>query len=154
MKHSGPILSIIATTTLLLIAAGLEAAEIRVAVASNFAETFAVIATQFERHTGHKVIQITGSTGKHYAQIRNGAPDAYFAADAERPEQLEQQGIALPGSRFTYALGKLDPVESANGLCDEEGRNIGGWKHPASGYRQSQIGPIWQGSAGGAAITR
>ncbi|MCB1869617.1 MAG: molybdate ABC transporter substrate-binding protein [Gammaproteobacteria bacterium] len=123
MKHSGPILSIIATTTLLLIAAGLEAAEIRVAVASNFAETFAVIATQFERHTGHKVIQITGSTGKHYAQIRNGAPfDAYFAADAERPEQLEQQGIALPGSRFTYALGKLILWSPLMDYVDEEGR--------------------------------
>jgi molybdate transport system substrate-binding protein len=79
-----------------------------VAVASNFAETFKVIAERFETQTGHKVILITGSTGKHYAQIINGAPfDAFFAADSARPVLLEQAGIALPGSRFTYALGRL-----------------------------------------------
>jgi len=108
MKHSKLFLSIIVTGALLLTAGGSLADEIRVAVASNFAETFKVIAGQFETRTGHRVIQITGSTGKQYAQIVNGAPfDAFFAADTARPTLLEQQGVALPGSRFTYALGKL-----------------------------------------------
>lgn len=84
------------------------AAEIRVAVASNFTDTMKVIAARFELETGHKVITSSGSTGKHYAQIINGAPfDAFLAADSERPALLETQGYALPGSRFTYALGKL-----------------------------------------------
>lgn len=101
-------LSIFTTVALLLIAGRSAGDEIRVAVASNFVETFAVIAERFAGDTGHKIIRITGSTGKHYAQIMNGAPfDAFFAADAERPTLLEQQGTALPGSRFTYATGRL-----------------------------------------------
>jgi molybdate transport system substrate-binding protein len=84
------------------------AEEIRVAVASNFTAAITSITKRFEENTGHKVTLIFGSTGKHYAQIKNGAPfDAFFAADPRRPKRLERQGIALPGSRFTYALGKV-----------------------------------------------
>jgi molybdate transport system substrate-binding protein len=82
--------------------------EIRVAVASNFAATMEEIAGRFEKISGHEVTVVAGSTGKHYAQIRNGAPfHAFFAADAERPKRLEAEGMALPGSRFIYAVGKL-----------------------------------------------
>ncbi|MBB1487671.1 molybdate ABC transporter substrate-binding protein [Oceanospirillum sediminis] len=81
---------------------------IRVAVASNFAPTLKVISQRFEKLTGHKVVLVPGSTGKHYAQIRNGAPFAlFFAADSVRPERLEQEKRIVPGSRFTYASGKL-----------------------------------------------
>ncbi len=84
------------------------AEEIRVVVASNFTDALREIAERFEMKTQHKVTIISGSTGKHYAQISNGAPfDAFFAADVKRPELLEQQGLAVPGSRFTYAVGKL-----------------------------------------------
>lgn len=82
--------------------------EIRVSVASNFTEAIKSIAGRFEATTGHKVILISGSTGKQYAQIINGAPfDAFFAADTKRPKLLDEEGIALPGSRFTYAIGKV-----------------------------------------------
>ncbi|MDJ0808398.1 MAG: molybdate ABC transporter substrate-binding protein, partial [Gammaproteobacteria bacterium] len=48
------------------------------------------------------------STGKLYAQIIHGAPfDILLAADAERPKRLERSGKTVPGSRFTYATGKL-----------------------------------------------
>lgn len=79
-----------------------------VAVASNFTSTLEAIAEQFSAETGH-VVRITGaSTGVHYAQIINGAPfDALIAADAERPAALEADGFAVPGTRFTYALGRL-----------------------------------------------
>ncbi|MDH5484676.1 MAG: molybdate ABC transporter substrate-binding protein [Gammaproteobacteria bacterium] len=84
------------------------AAEIRVAVASNFSETLAIVAKNFERDTGHRVKLIVGSTGKHYAQIKHGAPfDAFFAADIKRPAQLEKEHLSVMGSRFTYAIGKL-----------------------------------------------
>jgi molybdate transport system substrate-binding protein len=82
--------------------------EIRVAVASNFAHTIKTISERFETDTGHKLVLSFGSTGKHYTQISNGAPfDVFFAADDVRPELLEEDGVALPGSRFTYAVGKL-----------------------------------------------
>lgn len=88
--------------------APLSADEIRIAVASNFAETMRDIAGAFEEQTGHDLVVASGSTGKHYAQIVNGAPfDAFFAADAARPERLEAEGLAIRGSRFTYAVGKL-----------------------------------------------
>jgi molybdate transport system substrate-binding protein len=98
---------LLATATM-LITGQATAAEIRVAVASNFTSAISVIAGGFEEDTGHKVLLAFGSTGKHYAQIRNGAPfDAFFAADVRRPKLLEQEGLAVPGSRFTYAVGKL-----------------------------------------------
>jgi len=81
---------------------------IRVAVASNFKTTLEVLAKKFEAHTVHHVILVSGSTGKHYAQIIHGAPfDAFFAADSKRPKRLEKEGLAITGSRFTYALGKI-----------------------------------------------
>lgn len=84
------------------------AEEIRVAVASNFAGAMKSLVEVFEADSGHTVALSFGSTGKHYAQIINGAPfDAFFAADVRRPKLLEEQGIAIPGSRFTYAVGKL-----------------------------------------------
>ncbi|MFC6670630.1 molybdate ABC transporter substrate-binding protein [Marinobacterium aestuariivivens] len=85
-----------------------HADEIRVAVATNFVEVMRELAADFERETGHEVTLSSGATGKLYAQIKNGAPfDLFLAADDRRPELLEQEGVALAGSRFTYALGEL-----------------------------------------------
>ncbi len=84
------------------------AADIHIAVASNFTIPLKVISQKFTKSTGHKVLIISGATGKHYAQIRNGAPfDLFFAADKKRPELLEKQGLIQKNSRFTYAIGKL-----------------------------------------------
>jgi molybdate transport system substrate-binding protein len=97
--------------------------ETRIAVASNFAATLAAIASAFEQGTGQRVTLIAGSTGKHYAQIRNGAPfDAFFAADARHPELLEQHGLAVRGSRFTYAVGRVALWSPRDGYVDADGR--------------------------------
>ena len=94
--------------SLTLLSPVIHADTIRIAVASNFSDAIKPIARQFEADSGHRVQLIFGSTGKHYAQIVNGAPfDAFFAADSRRPQLLEQQGHGLPGSRFSYAIGKL-----------------------------------------------
>jgi len=102
--------------SLLLHARPIAADEIKVAVAANFSNAIKAIVRRFEDHSGHRVKLIIGSTGKHYAQIKHGAPfDAYFAADSRRPRLLEKEGIALPDSRFTYALGHLvlwSPIEN------------------------------------------
>jgi len=82
--------------------------EIRVAAASNFRNTLSVLADRYGQVSGHKVLLIFGSTGKHYAQVIHGAPfDAFLAADSERPARLEKSGMTVPGSRFTYARGQL-----------------------------------------------
>ena len=94
---------------LLLIATPAFAADgVTVAVASNFSTTAAELAARFTADTGITVRISSGSTGKLYAQILNGAPfDAFLAADAERPILLERSGHAAPNSRFTYATGAL-----------------------------------------------
>ncbi|ANM32285.1 hypothetical protein ABI59_15360 [Acidobacteria bacterium Mor1] len=105
----------------------LTAGEVRVAVASNFSGALEQLRDDFETRSGHRLTLVTGSTGKLYAQIRHGAPyDVLLAADAARPERLEQDGLAVDGSRFTYALGRLvlwyrsgAPTDSGTG--DQQG---------------------------------
>lgn len=82
--------------------------EAQVAVAANFAEPIKAIAAVLEKTTGHKLKITLGATGKLYAQITNGAPfDVLLAANTDPPAALEKDGLAQPGSRFTYATGKL-----------------------------------------------
>ena len=83
-------------------------AEALVAVATNFFEAANALKEKFEDKTGHEVTLISGSTGRLYAMIVNGAPfDVFLAADSERPEKLESKGMTVPNSRFTYAAGRL-----------------------------------------------
>ena len=98
------------------------AAEAQVAVAANFAEPIKAIAAVLERTTGHTIRISMGPTGGFYTQIRNGAPfDVFLAADTERPAMLEKEGLTKPGSRFTYATGKLVLWSSRAGRVDDKG---------------------------------
>ena len=101
----------------------LAADEVRVAVASNFRPVLQRLAGDFESRTGHELLISSGSTGKHYAQIRNGAPfDLFLAADSQRPARLETDGGTVPGSRVTYALGKLVLWSRDATLVDDSGQ--------------------------------
>ena len=72
---------------------------VNVAVASNFATTMEIVKHRFQEQSGHRVNLIKGSSGKHYAQIIHGAPfDLFLSADAERPRQLERQGLIIDQS--------------------------------------------------------
>jgi len=85
-----------------------SAGEVRIAVAANFTSTLNEISIQFERESRHTTLISYGSSGKFYAQIKHGAPfDVFLSADATRPQLLEKEGLAVPGSRFTYAVGRL-----------------------------------------------
>lgn len=84
------------------------AADVRLAIAANFTDTAHELITAFAQASGLEASASFGSTGKLYAQIRNGAPfDAFLAADSRRPELLEENGHGVTGTRFTYAKGKL-----------------------------------------------
>lgn len=77
---------------------------------------------------------IRGSTGKHSAQIQNGAPfDLFLAADVRHPELLERHGLAMPGSRFTYAIGHLVLWSPNTGYVDTSGDVLaqGGFRYLA-----------------------
>ena len=81
---------------------------VRAAVAANFTAAAREIATAFEDATGDTPLLSFGSTGQLYAQIVQGAPfEVFLAADQERPERAERDGFAVPGSRRTYAVGRL-----------------------------------------------
>ncbi len=93
---------------LLLSSLSASAESIKIAVASNFMSPMKEIALVFEKSSGHAVSLSFGSSGKFYAQITNGAPfDLFFSADQDKPQRLEKQQIAIPGTRFTYAQGQL-----------------------------------------------
>jgi molybdate transport system substrate-binding protein len=84
------------------------AAETQVAVAANFTEPAKEIAAAFTAATGHTATLSFGSSGQFYAQIAHGAPyQVFLSADSERPKQAEQEGLGAPGTRFTYAVGRL-----------------------------------------------
>jgi len=99
-----------------------SAAEVSVAVASNFTVPMQKIAQAFEQDTGHKALLAFGATGGFYAQIKNGAPfQVLLAADKETPARLEKEGLGVAGARFTYAIGKLVLWSKQAGLVDDKG---------------------------------
>jgi molybdate transport system substrate-binding protein len=57
---------------------------------------------------GIEVQPIYGSSGNFYTQITNNAPfDVFMSADMEYPRRLQQDGLAIDGSEFKYAAGRL-----------------------------------------------
>ena len=106
----------------LAMAFSVHAGEVSVAVAANFTAPMQKIANLFEQDTGHKATLAFGSTGRFYAQIKNGAPfDLLLSADDETPAKLAREGLAVDASRFTYAIGKLALWSKQPGLVDAQG---------------------------------
>lgn len=98
------------------------AGEVTVAVAANFAAPMQKIAAEFEAETGHRTQLAIGSTGAFYTQVRNGAPfEVLLSADDETPARLEREGLAVAGSRFTYAIGRLVLWSARPGFVDSQG---------------------------------
>jgi len=98
------------------------ASQVLVAVAANFAPPMKIIAADFEKATGHRVVASYGSTGALFAQIKSGAPfEVFLSADSETPARLDNEGDAVAGSRFTYAIGKLVLWSRQPGAVDEAG---------------------------------
>ena len=99
-----------------------HADQVNVAVAANFVAPMKKISHDFERETGHQLRISTGSTGSFYAQIKNGAPfHVLLAADDETPLKIENEGLGVTGSRFTYAIGKLILWSKQTNFVDSKG---------------------------------
>jgi molybdate transport system substrate-binding protein len=98
------------------------AADVQVAVAANFTEPAREIAAAFKARTGNTAVLSFGSSGQFYGQIAHGAPfEVFLSADADRPAAAERDGFGVPGTRFTYAVGRLILYSRTPGLVDAAG---------------------------------
>jgi molybdate transport system substrate-binding protein len=114
----------IATVLLLcgLISSPVRAGEVNVAVTADFAAPMERLAPLFQKESGHTLKVSPGASGVLYAQIKKGVPfDVFLSADEELPRQLLQEGLAVGGTRFTYATGRLVLWSAQPGLVDEKG---------------------------------
>jgi molybdate transport system substrate-binding protein len=129
-----PLLPSILLSATMAVTSQVHADEVSVAVAANFYAPMQKIALEFEKDTGHKIVAAFGSTGKFYAQIKNGAPfEVLLAADDETPARLVMENTALAGSQFTYAIGKLVLWSAKPAVVDGAGEILkkGGFDHIA-----------------------
>ena len=119
-----------------------QAAEVTVAVASNFSVPMRKIAQNFEVESGHTVRMSFGSTGGFYAQIKNGGPfQILLAADRETPAKLEKEGLGVAGSSFTYATGKLVLWSRKPNLVDQQGQFLKGGQFQKLAIANPKLAP-------------
>lgn len=99
-----------------------QAAEVSAAVAANFAAPMERLAALFHKESGHTVKVSIGASSKLYSQIKGGAAfDVFLSADEELPKRLLQEGLAVSGSRFVYATGRLVLWSAQPDLVDDKG---------------------------------
>lgn len=102
-----------------------QAANITVAVASNFTEPMKEIVARYNEVKKDSVRVVINSSGKLYAQIHHGAPfDIFLSADQAKPAKLSKEGLAQAGSQFTYATGRLAFWSHKHDLIDKDGTAI------------------------------
>jgi molybdate transport system substrate-binding protein len=102
-------------------ASDVRAADASVAVAANFTDAAKEIGAAFQKATGHKAVFSFGSTGQLFTQITQEAPfEVFLAADRQRPEKAAAEGLAVPGTSFTYATGRIVLFSKDRGLVAGE----------------------------------
>lgn len=102
-----------------------KAGEVLVAAAADLNFAIKEIASVYEKKTGNSVKLSLGSSGNFYSQISNGAPfDLFFSADIEYPRKLDEAGLAVPGTLFMYALGRIVLWAPKGSPIDVEGLKI------------------------------
>ena len=100
-----------------------RAEEVNVAVAANFLGTLQKLAPMYQQVSGDQLLPSAGSSGQLYTQIKQGAPfDVLLSADSDHPARLETEGLAAPGSHFTYAIGTLVLWSPKAGVVDNAGK--------------------------------
>jgi molybdate transport system substrate-binding protein len=121
MRFSKSVRFAVGIATWVLTSTTVPAAQTNVAVAANFTEVAKEIAAAFKAMTGHEAVLSFGASGQFYTQITQGAPfQVFLSADDARPKKLVDDGLAVPGSNFTYAVGKLVLWSKTPGLVKGE----------------------------------
>ena len=99
-----------------------RAAEVSIAVSADFVAPMERLVPLFQKESGDIVKSSAGASGKLYAQIKGGAAfDIFLSADEDMPRQLMIDGLAVGGSRFVYATGRLVLWSHLPDLVDGKG---------------------------------
>jgi molybdate transport system substrate-binding protein len=89
-------------------AKGQQPTELRVAAAADLQPVLPVLAADYEKATGVKLVVSYGSSGNLATQILNGAPmDLFLGADFVFPEKVVAAGLADSKAPTQYAKGTL-----------------------------------------------
>lgn len=143
--HALPALALATLAALLATAPNVRADEVSVAVAANFAGPLAKIGEGFTAATGHTLKVSAGSTGKFYSQIVAGAPfELLIAADDETPKKLIAEGLAVQGSNFSYAIGRLVLWSAQPGYVDDQGAVLAAGKFKHLAIANPKLAPYGQ----------
>lgn len=107
--------------------------KLTVAAAADLQFALPEVLRQF--HAAYPQVEVSavyGSSGNFYSQIPNGAPfDLFLSADVQYPRQLAQQGLAVPDSLFTYAVGRIAVWVPASSTLDLERLRIHALESPS-----------------------
>ena len=109
IKNKG--LSCISIIILVLVSAcngkAKESSKVTIAASANMLYALGPITEKFTEKTGIPCQLILGSSGKHTAQIMEGAPfDVFVSADMKYPKKLYDKGLTTAPPEI-YAYGKL-----------------------------------------------
>ena len=132
-----------------------SAQEITVAAAADMSAALPQLVADYTKKTGQVVKLTFGSSGNLANQIRNGAPfDVFFSANEEYPQQLIADGLALNGTLYRYAAGRLalwvpsdSPLELSKlgmqALLDPSVKKIAIANPAHAPYGRAAVGALW-----------
>jgi molybdate transport system substrate-binding protein len=117
-----------------LLSSFVHAEDFHVSTADHFMLPLQELVRLFEKDTGHKATLTGTSVGMIYNKLKEGAAfDIFFSGDAVTPAKMEQEGLGVANTRFTYAVGKLVLWSPDPNLVDKKGEilKIANFKHLA-----------------------
>lgn len=108
LRHSFLVALAFLAGTSFLEGSQVQSGKLRMAAAADLKFAMDELSEEFAKQTGASVSVTYGSSGNFFAQLQNGAPfDVFFSADIEYPKKLEAQGLAVQGTLFEYAVGRI-----------------------------------------------
>ena len=104
---------------------------VTVAAASDLKFAFDELVSKFKQLHPEVRVQVTyGSSGNFYSQLSQRAPfDIFFSADIQYPTKLKEAGLAVPGSLFQYAVGRIVVWVPTNSPVDPAKLGIQALRH-------------------------
>lgn len=101
--------NLFALIALCLSSTAVSAGDLYVAAAADLVYCLEDINAAFSKaNPGTNVVVSTGSSGRFYSQVQNGAPfEVYLSADMTYPRKLAEEGFADKKTLFQYAVGRV-----------------------------------------------